>query len=975
MFSKPQKSEASANIIRFKAKKPLFALPKEPSNEELAFDWTLSEQDKKNVLNHRGSENRLRFAVQLCILRKYGRFLDDYRLVASKIIGYLSSQLKIAPVPINQETVSTGKNYRKEIRDYLGYTTFDQTENLLDDWILHVVSRNFFIENLVQRAEAFLTENKIVIPPPAHFERIINSAYAQAEHKIFNKISSLLSSDIRSAIDGLLNTKDETRRTVFYKFDEFPQEATAKRIAEYFSLYEELAALEISGDLLLGFPGRLITELANAVRSYDAWRLKRFDDNKKYALAACYLLRVRQNIIDNLARMHAQFLITMERKARNRYEEQHRKLRKKMSKSLATFEALAKAFFESSDPNDLGKQIDKDQVGQALETCRQFRKLEEKGVLNILQGMYPNFKRYFPLFLKLQFDAEEGAQYLIEAINVARQYHCGTIKTLPSDVPARFLPKTWQKNLIEDGRINPRTWELGLALAIREALKSGDLFLPDSRHHISFWNMVYSDQEWRHEKNDRDPSNDYTQTVKQLLAEFDTSAQRAIEGLDRNPFINHVKGKIRFHREEAVQEPEEVARLRQLIEIGLPRVRIEHLLMEVDALSGFIEKIRPIDGSIQPLKDRPARLAAIVAHGTNIGIYTMADSNDTVSVDSLRNASKSCIRDDALNEANTVLVNYQKNLEMSALWGLGHISSSDGQRFGINHSSMIASFYPRYFGYYDKAVSVYTHVSDQFSVFRTKVISCAENEAIYVLEGLLENYTSLDIKQHHTDTGGYTDHIFALCHLLGFSYMPRLQNLHKRRLFRQEKNRTYHGLDPLFKGVINFDLIREQWDAMLRVSASLKNRIVPAHVIVQRLSKSSPADRLSKALTELGRLLKTIYILNYMQNEGIRRQVQKQLNLGEQRQNVAKHIFFANQGEFRTGDLTEIMNKASCLSILSNAILVWNTIRITKRVKELRSAGHDISEEHLARISPLMFKHVIVNGAYDFSSKRMSVAF
>ena len=244
-----------------------------------------------------------------------------------------------------------------------------------------------------------------------------------------------------------------------------------------------------------------------------------------------------------------------------------------------------------------------------------------------------------------------------------------------------------------------------------------------------------------------------------------------------------------------------------------------------------------------------------------------------------------------------------------------------------------------------------------------------------MLDGMLDNLSSLDINQHHTDTGGYSDHVFALCFLLGFSFMPRIKNLHKRRLFKINKSAHYGPLEPLFRGTINLDLIREQWDTMIRVAASLKNKIVPAHIVAQRLSRSSPADRLSKALTELGRMLKTIYILEYINNEKIRRQVQKQLNLGEQRHTVAKHVFFANRGEFRSGDLAEIMNKASCLSILSNAILIWNTVHIAEIVQRLRRNGQMIPDEDLAHISPMMYKHIIVNGTYDFSGrKRQPVA-
>ena len=135
---------------------------------------------------------------------------------------------------------------------------------------------------------------------------------------------------------------------------------------------------------------------------------------------------------------------------------------------------------------------------------------------------------------------------------------------------------------------------------------------------------------------------------------------------------------------------------------------------------------------------------------------------------------------------------------------------------------------------------------------------------------------------------------------------------------------------------------------------------------MQRLTNASPADRVAKALTALGRLVKTIHILRYIQEEPLRRRIQLQLNRGEFRHVLAKWLFFANQGAFRTGDYEEIMNKASCLSLLSNAVLVWNTVQIAQIVDQLRAAGHQVRDEDLARVSPLAHAHVIPNGSYVF---------
>jgi len=206
--------------------------------------------------------------------------------------------------------------------------------------------------------------------------------------------------------------------------------------------------------------------------------------------------------------------------------------------------------------------------------------------------------------------------------------------------------------------------------------------------------------------------------------------------------------------------------------------------------------------------------------------------------------------------------------------------------------------------------------------------------------------------------------VFALCHLLGFYFMPRIRDLKDQQLYRIDRFVDYGVFTPLLTKTADLSIVEEQWDEMLRVALSLKQRIAPAHVIVQRLTNSFPADRLAKALTNLGRIIKTQYILRYLTDRDLRQTVQLQLNKGEYRHKLPRRIFFADQGEFTTGDYEEIMNKASCLSLVSNAILYWNTIKINDIVENLRAQGEEIDKETLSHISLLPFRHVVPNGTY-----------
>jgi TnpA family transposase len=142
-----------------------------------------------------------------------------------------------------------------------------------------------------------------------------------------------------------------------------------------------------------------------------------------------------------------------------------------------------------------------------------------------------------------------------------------------------------------------------------------------------------------------------------------------------------------------------------------------------------------------------------------------------------------------------------------------------------------------------------------------------------VLDGLLENDTILRPHEHSTDTHGFTEQLFGLCYLLGYSFLPRLRDLADQQLYRMDPENPPESLRPLLRAGLDLSLLDEQWDQLVRVAASLRNRVASAHVVLQRLANASPADRVAKALTTLGRIVKTIYILRYIHEEYLRRRV------------------------------------------------------------------------------------------------------
>ena len=952
------------------------SLPQNFSDEEMVRDWTFSSAERQEIRKYR-KNYRLYIAIQICAVRLYGRFLNQVHELSPHIVNYLGQQLDLPPSLTIQvpKREATYLKHRQNVLKHLGFQKFDEiVQERLKIWLEQQARLGVLPDELFQQTELYLLEQRILLPGPTVLERLIIHICSDMHIQLFELVFQQLSSELRQAIDQLLTVPEGKQRSYFYHLKEYPPAATISSMQSYLKRYQTLAATGIDN-----FEGKMLTPtfldyFFKQAKRYSATDLKRFADHKRYTLMICFLLETRKRLLDHLVTMHDQYVIDICRQAKNIHEKKHRQLRKRQKKAIdvvldATHRLLDWPEEQPLLTAELWQQVDKVKLHSSIEDLHSFKRLEERGYGDLLLARYPSLRKYFAEFIHLPFAAEHGNDSLIQAIELVRKLDSGEIKKLPPTAPTDFVPKELQRALKnQTGKLNRNAWEMGLALAIKNALRSGDLYLPQSKQHVSFWDLMLNETLWQQM---RTCSFDELQQpqkheVKALLHQrFHDALTQAKSKFQFDDFAEIQDGKLKLKRYDKVVLPASVTTLQKVIDARLPSIRIEQLLMEVDRLTNFSRHFTPVpEHQSRPLHFYRTLMAALISQATNLGVVSMSASVKGTTVDMLRHVLHNFIREETLTAASTEIVDRHHELPLSAVHGMGTLSSSDAQRFGIRASSLLASYYPRYYGYYEKAIGIYTHVSDQYSVFSTQVISCSPREALYVLDGLLENNTILQIREHTTDTHGYTEIIFALCHLLGFYFMPRIRDLKEQQLYRVDRQVDYGVFTPLLTKTAELDIVEEQWSEMIRVAISLKQRTAPAHVIVKRLTNSFPSDRLSKAFTNLGRVIKTQYILRYLTDLALRRTVQLQLNKGEYRHKLPRRIFFADQGEFTTGDYEEIMNKASCLSLVSNAILYWNTIKINDIVENLRSQGEDLESETLSHISLLPFKHVVPNGTY-----------
>jgi TnpA family transposase len=269
------------------------------------------------------------------------------------------------------------------------------------------------------------------------------------------------------------------------------------------------------------------------------------------------------------------------------------------------------------------------------------------------------------------------------------------------------------------------------------------------------------------------------------------------------------------------------------------------------------------------------------------------------------------------------------------------MSSSDGQRFPVAVKTRNATPNPRYFGY-GKGLTFYSWTSDQFSQYGSKVIPATVRDATYVLDAILDNETELEILEHTTDTAGYTELVFALFDLLGMQFSPRIRDLGDQRIYRADKNQRYKLLWPVFSSTIREERILPLWDDVLRVAASIKLGWVTASLFISKLQSYPRQNRLMKALVGYGQLIKSTYIPRYLCDPQLQRRVGRQLNKGEAIHDLRHFLMFANEGKIRKAQLEDQANQAAALTLVTNAIIVWNTRYIQAIIDKLKEEGHQV---------------------------------
>lgn len=239
-------------------------------------------------------------------------------------------------------------------------------------------------------------------------------------------------------------------------------------------------------------------------------------------------------------------------------------------------------------------------------------------------------------------------------------------------------------------------------------------------------------------------------------------------------------------------------------------------------------------------------------------------------------------------------------------------------------------------------------------------------DATYVLDGLLYHESDLRIEEHYTDTAGFTDQVFGMMHLLGFKLAPRIRNLSDIKLFTPpEQNKNYPALQIMIGDELNINKIKNNWANIQHLTVSIQQGTATASLLLRKLSNYPRQNGLALALRELGRIERTLFVLDWLENvDDLRRRVTAGLNKGESRNALARAVFFNRSGEIRDSSYQQQAYRASGLALVTSAIVLWNTVYMERAVQLMINRGDKFDSDWCQYLSPLGWEHIGLTGDY-----------
>lgn len=575
----------------------------------------------------------------------------------------------------------------------------------------------------------------------------------------------------------------------------------------------------------------------------------------------------------------------------------------------------------------------------------------------------------------LDLHNDEDPNSLMQAINNFIQKN-GVIS---SSAPIDFLSTEEKKSFMGVDKFRISLYKVFLFQHVAKAIKSGSINLQHSYKYRSLDSYLISKERWQIEKlklleragmtKFSEPRSILKDLKQKLSDQFKTTNSKISSS--QNAYV-----KLTNNGNFIVSTPKQEEHTAEPLAPFFPIkhfIPLTEILATVNHQTKFTNELQHWQQQYNRKKPVSSLFAGVIGLGCAIGIRKMARISSKIEENELENVINWHFSLENIRAANDCVLSYMDNMELPQIYRKSperlH-TASDGQKFEVTTDSLNANYSFKYFGK-GQGVSAYTFVDERNLLWHSLVFSAAERESTYVIDGLMRNdVVKSDI--HSTDTHGYSEVIFAITHLLGFSFAPRIKNLKKQTLYIFKlgyKDCNDWSIKP--SRIIDVKLIEEYWDEILRFVITIKLKENSASDIFKRLNSYSKQHKLYAGLKAFGRIIKSHFILCYIDDVDLRQSIEKILNKIELANRFTREVAVGNPRNFVDGNKEDQEIAETCNRLIKNSIICWNYMFLEKVLKKSEPYEYEKLMTSIKTHSPMSWAHINLLGEYDFSDKKM----
>ena len=963
--------------------------------------WGLTPAERELVMT-KNRANRLGFAIVLTFFREQGRFPRDESEVEPRQIAALGKQLDV-PTPVDGEVFLTGRTaerLRAEIRIRFGFreATVADAETLttwLRDHVAGEVGGE--IEPMIERLEGRCRELAIEPPTADRLERIARTALRAHDDRFHAAVYERLSPATGERLDALLRPEKASGNGVAQ--DDAAGSAPAVLLKlrgspgrpSLASMQEELAKLELirqvalPADLFDRASPRDLERCRRRVSVEAPHELRRHPEAARLTwLAAFVYLRARtltDDLVDLLIETIHQIGARAERKVERELLDD---LKRVTGKQNLLFE-LADAALAQPDGvvRDVvfpvvGEQTLRDLVREWKATGPTYRVTLRTVIRNSYQGHY---RRMVPkLLAALEFRSNNDRHRpVMQALELVKRFADTKVHTFPLDeeVPLDGVVRgLWRDAVMEKDaagrdRVNRVTYEIAVLEALREQLRCKEIWVvganryrnPDHDLPPDFYENL---EEYYRALN---LPHDADRFIADLQAEMRDALNTFDAGLKKNPAVR-LSAKsgswITLTPLDAQPDPPNLTALKAELNAIWPMTSLLDMVKETDLRLGFTDLLKSPTAfeALERSVLQPRLLLCLHGIGTNAGLQRMASLESGTTAKDLAYVRRRYIGVDAMRRAIAVVADGTLHARNPVIWGSGTTAcASDSKHFGAWDQNLTTQWHVRYGG---RGVMIYWHVERNSLCIHSQLKSPSSSEVASMIEGVIHHCTEMEVDRQYVDSHGQSTVAFAFCHLLGFQLLPRLKAIHSQKLYRPETGKAdaYANLQLILTRPIDWELLRQQYDQMIKYATALRLGTAETEAILRRFTKKNVQHPTYKAFAELGKAIKTIFLCRYLHDESLRREIHEGLNVIEQWNGATDFVFFARRGEMVSNRREDHEISMLSLHLIQNCMVYINTLMIQKVLAQPHWQGK-LTPRDYAALTPLIWEHVNPYGRFD----------